>query len=424
MPVTLNAHIVATYLIETPLTLEAAAAVMAGEQSTGTFVRTILETDALRARHAATIEHIEPLGEVDSPSLSGSRGPRTSEPGRYARGRVTISWPLENVGPSLPNLLATVAGNLFELRELSGARLVDLHLPGAFADAYQGPAFGVDGTRALTGVATGPVLGTIVKPSVGLSPRETGALVAQLATAGLDFIKDDELMANPPHSPLAERVTEVMAVLDRHAERTGKRVMYAFNITDDIDQMRQHHDTVLAAGGTCVMVSLHSVGMTGLAYLRRHSQLPIHGHRNGWGIHTRHPLLGVEFTVMQRLWRLAGADHLHVNGLRNKFWEPDDSVIASALSCLRPLFADRPMVAMPAFSSGQRAKQAPETLSRLGRDDLMYLCGGGIMAHPMGVEAGVASIREAWDAARSGIELTAYAADHPALRAALAGEAG
>jgi ribulose-bisphosphate carboxylase large chain len=167
------------------------------------------------------------------------------------------------------------------------------------------------------------------------------------------------------------------------------------------------------------MVSLNSIGLVGLAHLRRHSQLPIHGHRNGWGMLTRHPMLGVEFGVMQQLWRLAGADHLHVNGLRNKFWEPDDSVIASAMACLTPLSPDRPMVAMPAFSSGQGAAQVPETYARLGHADVLYLCGGGIIGHPLGVAAGVESIRDAWQAAMSGVDLASYAADHPALRAAL-----
>ena len=90
---------------------------------------------------------------------------------------MVLSFPLENMGPSLPNLLATVAGNLFELREFSGLKLIDLDLPPAFAEAYPGPQFGVEGTRRLAGVEGRPIIGTIIKPSVGLSPEETAALV-------------------------------------------------------------------------------------------------------------------------------------------------------------------------------------------------------------------------------------------------------
>jgi len=107
--------------------------------------------------------------------------------------------------------------------------------------------------------------------------------------------------------------------------------MVAFNITGDLDEMRRRHDLVLSLGGTCVMASLNSVGLVGMIELGRHSQLPIHAHRNGWGAMTRAPLLGWSYVAWQKFWRLAGADHMHVNGLSNKFSELDDSVIASAV---------------------------------------------------------------------------------------------
>jgi ribulose-bisphosphate carboxylase large chain len=412
-------RILATYLIETPHPLEKAAAAMAGEQSSGTFVAVPGETDELRARHGAQVVRITELETAaDAPSLPGVRLPRPAErPLRYRRAEVVLSFPYENVGPSLPNLLSTVAGNLYELGHFSGLRLLDVELPPAFAAAYPGPQFGVAGTRRLSGVHERPLIGTIIKPSVGLSPEATAELARTLVGAGLDFIKDDELIANPPYSPLARRVEQVMRVVNDHAERTGKKVMVAFNITDEIDEMLRHHDTVLGAGGTCVMVSLLSVGLSGVAHLRRHSQLPIHGHRNGWGALTRHPYLGFDYRAFQKFWRLAGVDQLHVNGLRNKFTESDESVIASARECLTPMLGG--YVAMPVFSSGQWAGQAPATYQALGSVDLMHLAGGGIMAHRSGPAAGVASLIQAWEAAVAGTPLDEYAAAHSELRQAI-----
>ncbi len=406
-------RIIATYLVETAHPLEQAAAVMAGEQSTGTFVRLPGETDELRQQHAARIESISELDTVDAPSLPHA----TRGAGIHRRGRVVLSFPLANMGPSLPNLVSTIMGNLYELREFSGLRLLDVDLPAEFARAYPGPQFGVEGTRRISGVRGRPLIGTIIKPSVGLSPAQTAELVDKLCHAGLDFIKDDELQANGPHSPLALRVEAVMRVINAHADRTGKKVMFAFNITDEIDQMPRHHDLVRASGGTCVMLSLNSVGLPAAAYVRRHAELPIHGHRNGWGALTRCPALGMDFLAYQKLWRLAGVDHLHCNGLRNKFWEPDDSVVRSALACLAPMLGGYTI--MPVLSSAQWAGQAPDTYQRLGTVDLMYVCGGGIFGHPAGAEAGVASIRQAWDAAISGQRLADHARTHPELRQAL-----
>ena len=97
-----------------------------------------------------------------------------------------------------------------------------------------------------------------------------------------------------------------MSVVNELASSTGRKIMYAFNISDQLDQMLKHHDTVLAAGGTCVMISLNSVGFAGVEYLSQRFALPIHGHRNGWGMYSRHPALGMEFTAYQKLWRLGG----------------------------------------------------------------------------------------------------------------------
>jgi ribulose-bisphosphate carboxylase large chain len=170
------------------------------------------------------------------------------------------------------------------------------------------------------------------------------------------------------------------------------------------------------------MVSMNSIGLPAMKILRAHSQLVIHGHRNGWGMLGRSPAAGMSFIAFQKLWRLAGIDHTHINGLRNKFCESDESVIASARACLSPMFpppSDGCEI-MPVFSSGQSARQVPDTFAALGSTDLIYACGGGIMGHPLGVAAGVRSLQQAWEAAISGIPLAVYGAAHPELASALA----
>lgn len=419
IPATHNS-ILARYRIETCLPLAQVAETIAGEQSSGTFLPVPGETEELKARSRARVLKIETLDGVAQPSLMGGRKPTgATGPLKYQRAEVTLEFPLANLGPNLPTLLATVCGNLYELSDHTGCKLLDLELPPAFGEKYPGPQFSVAGTRKFAGVHDRPILGTIVKPSVGFTPEQTADLVRELGEAGIDFIKDDELQADGPQCPLKDRVAAVMRVINQLADRTGKKVMFAFNITDDLDAMFRHHDTVLAAGGTCVMVSLHSVGLPGLLELRRRSALPIHGHRNGWGMYGRHPLLGVEYPAWQKLWRLAGADHLHVNGLQNKFWEPDDSVVRSIEACRTPMF--RPDdTAMPVISSGQWGGQAPETYRRTQTVDLMYVAGGGIMAHPLGPAAGLRALQQAWEAAVRGVDLDTYAATHPELRETIA----
>lgn len=410
----MSERIHATYWLETGDDPARAAETIAGEQSSGTFVALPTETPELKERSGARVERLEILEQVSVPSL-----PTPKKAQAYTRCILELSWPIENLGACLPTLMATIAGNLFELRCVTGLRLLDLRLPPSFAAAYPGPAFGIEGTRRISGVHSGPLIGTIIKPSVGLSPRETAEQVRLLVDGGIDFIKDDELQADGPHCPFDERVRAVMRVVNEAADRTGKKAMVAFNLTGDLDKMRRRHDLVLEQGGTCVMVCLNSVGIIGLHELRKHAQLPIHAHRAGWGYLTREPALGWDYAPWQKIFRLAGADHLHVNGLRNKFSEPDDSVIAAARAVLAPVMDGAPMPAMPVFSSGQTGLQAHDTHAALGCADLIHTAGGGIFGHPQGVAAGVEALRESWVAAMQGVPLARHAARVPALASAL-----
>ncbi len=400
----------ATYFVETPLAVEKAAAVLAGEQSSGTFVAVPGETEELKQRFAARVEKITPLEMVSEPSLPGCR----SANGKFQRAEIVISWSVENFGFNLPTIVSTVQGNLYELSQFSGLKLMDLELPPSFATKFRGPKFGIVGTRKLTGVQNRPLIGTIIKPSIGMTPRQTASLVKTLAGAEIDFIKDDELMADPPHSPFDERVDAVMQILNDHSQRTGKKVMYAFNISDELDAMQWHYEKIISAGGTCAMISLNNVGLAGAKKICDNGALAIHGHRNGWGALNRHPLLGIEFPAYQKLWRLAGIDQIHVNGIANKFWESDDSVVRSMESCAKPLLGG--MSVLPVVSSGQWGGQACETYRRMKTVDLLYMAGGGIMAHPDGPAAGVRSLQKWWEAAVEGLTMEQAAAKYPELK--------
>ena len=407
-------HVVAAYRIETPLDPRVAAEAMAGEQSCGTFVAVPGETAELKARHRAEVIDVTPEPSADAPSLPGAK----ASAGPHHRATVRIAYPIDNFGVNLPTLVTTLLGNLFELNQFSGLKLLDVELPADYAGRFALPRFGIAGTRRLAGVEHGPIVGTIIKPSVGLDAHATAALVRELAEAGIDFVKDDELQANAPHCPFEQRARAVLAAVNDVADRTGKQVMVALNLSDSLDAMLRHAELVRELGGTCVMVSLHSVGFAAVEHLRKHAALPIHGHRNGWGMFSRHPLLGVAYPAWQKLWRLAGVDHLHVNGLDSKFTEDNDSVVASINACLTPLARDDDR-AMPVVSSGQWGGQAPETYRRTRTTDLMYLAGGGIMAHPHGPAGGVHAIRACWQAAVDNVDLDTRARDDADLAATL-----
>lgn len=406
-------RITATYNIETPYAPEKAATVLAGEQSSGTFVAVPGETEELKQRFAARVESVEVLETVNEPAIPGA----TSMDGKYHRAIVKVSWSIENFGYNLPVMVSTLQGNLYEITQFTGLKLMDIELPASFAEKFKGPAFGIEGCRKLTGVAERPLIGTIIKPSIGLSPEQTAAMVKTLADAGIDFVKDDELLSSSANSNFNDRVDAIMKVINTHADKTGKKVMYAFNISGEVDEMLQRYEKIVNSGGTCAMISINSVGLAGAKKIMDQRQLAIHAHRNGWGMMTRHPLLGIDYKAYQKIWRLAGADQMHVNGIDNKFWESDDSVVASIDACLRKMFEHKTVV--PVVSSGQWGGQAFETYRRTKTVDLLYMAGGGIMAHPMGAAAGVVALQQAWKAAVDGLTLEDAAKQYKEFAAAV-----
>jgi ribulose-bisphosphate carboxylase large chain len=125
-------------------------------------------------------------------------------------------------------------------------------------------------------------------------------------------------------------------------------------------------------------------------------------------------LLGIEFPAYQKLWRLAGVDQIHVNGIQNKFWESDDSVVRSVEACLNPMFGG--FSVLPVVSSGQWGGQAPETFRRTKTVDLLYMAGGGIMGHPFGPTGGVKALHQAWEGAVEGLSVEQTAEKYPEFR--------
>ena len=411
-------RIFATYLVETLLDLELAVRALASEGSTGTFVDVPGETEAVRHQFGTRLESIEELEPARAPCLIGARGASTGQQ-QVRRALVSISIPLELTGTDLTTVMACLLGNVFELSEMSGLRLEAVEFPAELIKNCPVPRYGVDGSRRLFDVWGRPIFGTIVRPALGLRPDETAEAVAELLAAGVEFLKDDELIANPDYNPLSERIPAVMRVVNEHAELTGRRAVYGFNITDEPDAMLRHQDLVQAAGGTCAQVNMIHAGVAAVAHLRRHGDLLIHGHRSGLPIQTRSSSLGIGWRAHAALWRLAGVDQLIVGGIRNKYWESDEDALAAIEACLAPMLSENDR-ALPVVAAGQWGGQIPDTYAQTKSCDWLYLAGNGVTAHPDGPAAGVRALHQAWDLARAGESLEdAASATKPELAASI-----
>lgn len=338
------------------------------------------------AGHAAP--SLDALQERDRTQAPRPAGGPAERHGRTAF--VSLSWPLDLVGPSLTGLMALVAGEILSGPDFTGAKLVGLRLPRAFAAAYPGPAFGVEGTRRLSGVARRPLIAAAATPAPGRSPADTAASARALCEAGVDLIHDHPLACDSPMCPFEERVRAVLDVVDSHAQASGKRVMYAANVSGTVDDMRARHDLLLELGGTALMVGLGTAGLAGIEALRRHSQLPIHTAHIGWDLFDRHPMQGIATPAAQVAWRLAGCDHIPLGGPAG-----GGDIGAAAAAATAPLYPEKHMAAMPIFGGAADPCQIAAAQAAAGGADLIFAADAVIHAHPEGPAAAIAALHRA-----------------------------
>ena len=93
---------------------------------------------------------------------------------------------------NISQILSAIAGNIFGMKVLNNLRLIDVSFPQNILKEYKGPKFGINGIKKLLGINKRPILGTIVKPKVGLNETQHVAVCKQAWMGGLDIVKDDE----------------------------------------------------------------------------------------------------------------------------------------------------------------------------------------------------------------------------------------
>ncbi len=402
------------YYVESPLDVSKVAKAIAEVQSIGMGGMHEPDSERIVARHGARVLDVTPLrGRLECQLPVRTVIDRDS----IEAAEITIAYPSVNFKSTIPNLLTAVAGELFEMNMITAAKVTDIVFPESFLRDFSGPRFGIGGCRELLGIFGRPIIGGIVKPCVGLTAERVAALAEEGFNGGLDFIKDDELLADAPYNSVRDRVAAVMASIRRVEERTGEKKMYAFNITDRLDRLRELHDIVVDGGGRCVMLNAATIGIEAMREFAEYCKVPIHCHRTFAAVWARSPLLGLSFPVLTKLFRICGADQIHCGAVQGKLYETDDEVLSNMRACTSSLASMRS--SLPVSSGGQWAGTVPANAEKIGHNDFIHLAGAGTFLHPDGPAAGARSLRQAWDAVLQCIPLHEYAKDHRELSRAL-----
>ena len=333
-------------------------------------------------------------------------------------GIVKIAYPKELFEPAnMPNILSSVAGNVFGLKALKNLRLLNIDFPKQLLNSFKGPAFGITGIRKLLKVTKRPLVGTIIKPKLGLKTLDHAKVAFEAWFGGCDVVKDDENLSSQSFNPFEERLIKTLESRDKAQEETNERKVYMINITAETQTMLKRAQNVVDQGGEYVMVDILTCGWSALQTLRdQNFKLVIHAHRAGHAAFTKNPLHGIAMKPIATVARVIGVDQLHVGTVLGKMSETKTEVIENIHACKDEIGFLKSV--LPVASGGVHPRLVPSLIETFG-NDFVIQAGGGIHGHPEGTVAGAKAMRQAVDATLYGKTLEEYAKNHQELAAAL-----
>lgn len=363
-------------------------------------------TELPQAKREAMQKH---LGSVQSVDVHDA-GPGQ----RYAD--LTIAYPDINFSRDIPALLVTVFGKI----SMDGKiKLMKLGFSDSFRSAFPGPKFGITGLRDLLGVQDRPLLMSIFKSVIGLNLDELSEQFTRQALGGVDLIKDDEILFENELTPIEKRVEVCIKASEAAQRETGKKLLYATNLTGATSQLRSQAIKAINAGANALLFNVLAYGYDALHELSSDPAIsvPIAAHPSLAGAVYPSPTYGVSASVLLgQLMRLAGADLVLFPSPYGSVTMPREENMAIRDELITSELAVK--ASMPVPSAGIHPGLVPLILRDFGTD-VVVNAGGGIHGHPMGTEAGGRAFVQAIEAARQSIPLADYARSHSELQVAL-----
>lgn len=334
-------------------------------------------------------------------------------------GLLKVAYTLELFEPgSIPQLLSSIAGNVFGLSEVAALRLVDIEFPEVYVKSFPGPALGIEGIRKMTGITERPVLGSIIKPKLGLSAENHTNAAMDVFNNGIDLVKDDENLTSQTFNPFTTRVDLMTAKMEAKGYiGKGPEKVYCYNISASYEEMVKRAEYVVSHGGNCLMIDILTAGFAAVSGIRsRNYGKMIHAHRAMHAAFTRSKQYGISMLVIAKLARLAGVDSLHTGTVVGKMEGGKSEVIPINEFLRSDWYGLKPV--LPVASGGLYPGVIPDLYDILGKD-MMFNFGGGIHGHPDGSEIGAQAVSAALQAALKGITLEEFAKNNPPLAKAL-----
>ena len=330
---------------------------------------------------------------------------------------------------NVPNILSSIAGNIFGMKAVKTIRLEDVSFPKKILESFSGPKYGIEGIRKMMNIPERPLVGTIIKPKLGLITKHHAQSAYESWVGGCDIVKDDENLASQKFNEFGNRLVKTLEMADRAEKETGEKKAYLVNVTAETKEMVKRAQLVENQGGKYMMIDILTAGWAALQTLREANfKMAIHGHRAMHAAFDRNPNQGINMMVIADFARLIGIDTLHIGtgigklegkieDIESLEKEIEDKNVKKTKTILEQKWGKIKSV-LAVSSGGLHPGHVPFLMKHLGKD-LVIQAGGGIHGHPFGTTAGARALRQAVDAVMKNKSLSEYAKTHVELEEAL-----
>ena len=343
---------------------------------------------------------------------------------------VKIAYPQELFEKgNIPNVLSSIAGNIFGMKVVKNLRLEDVKFPQKLLKSFKGPQFGIKGLRKMMKIKNRPLVGTIVKPKLGLKTRDHAKSAYDSWIGGCDFVKDDENLSSQSFNRFEQRLVKTLEMADKAESITGERKAYLVNVTAESKEMMKRAELAEKQGSKYIMVDIITAGFSGVQMLRNANlKLAIHGHRAMHAAFTRDKKHGMSMMTLADFARISGIDTLHIGtgigkleGGIEEIEEIEEEIESKNVKELKNRLSQnwgKMKPTMGVSSGGLHPGHVPFLIRHLGKDIVIQM-GGGIHGHPDGTLRGAIAARQAVDASLKKISLKEYSKDHKELERAI-----
>jgi len=288
---------------------------------------------------------------------------------------IKIAYPVENFGPDLGALLTSVFGKISLAPKI---KLEDIEFSKEYLQYFRGPKFGITGIREILGKKEKPLIMSIFKPCLGLTPSELGTMFYLQAEAGIDLVKDDEILYDQDFNQTLKRLEACLA----RKEKANAKTIYAINLTGEANEILNRGKELEKNGANCLLFNYVSYGLPLLSALRQTVGIPIMAHPAFSGAMCMSTNSGVsEVILLGKLPRIAGADFvLFPSPYGTLAWEKSitksiQKELTTSLFHINPVW--------PCPSAGIKADMVKEIVLDFG-EDIVINAGTAVWEHTDG----------------------------------------